>query len=46
MNWATYMLPLPSIFMLPGPSHEELTASGVSRLSRAKFVRLLSVPLA
>src|SRR5260221_9086391 len=36
-HWATYMLPLGSIFMLSGPSHQDLTLSGVSRLSRAKF---------
>jgi hypothetical protein len=43
-NWATYMLPLLSIFMLSGPSHQDSTLFLVRMLSSAKFERWLNVP--
>src|SRR6266496_1764745 len=40
------MLPLLSIFMLSGPSHQDSTLFGVRRFSRAKFDLLLNEPSA
>src|SRR5260370_32777625 len=43
-HWATYMLPLLSIFMLSGPSHHETVLFFVRTFSRAKFHLLLNEP--
>src|SRR5439155_19736857 len=41
---ATYRLPLPSSFMLSGPSHHDVFLFGTRRFRSAKFARWLSEP--